>query len=83
MTVRGRWALLGALLVTAIFGANVASGKISNTAFMGDVGEAITLFVAAIFFVIGVICMEDAAKHFNENENGRNDNGQGEGTSRA
>lgn len=80
---RGRWALLGAFVLTMVFGANVASGKINNAAFMGDVAEAIVLFAASIFFVIGVICMEDAANQALENDNGRNDNGQSEGTSRA
>ena len=79
---RGRAALFVALLLTAVFGANVADGKISNSAFMSDVAEAIVLFVASIFFVIGVLHLEDAANQASENGNGRNGNAGREGTSR-
>ena len=79
----GRLALWLALLLTAIFGSNVASGKFNNSVFMTDVAEALILFAASISFVIGVICMENAAKLKSDNDNGRNGNGQQEGTSSA
>ncbi len=79
----GRLALWFALLLTAVFGANVASGKFNNSVFMSDVAEALILFAASIFFVIGVICMEKVRNLKSENDNGRNSNGQQEGTSSA
>ncbi len=78
---RGRAALVCALLLTAIFGANVAEGKLTNTAFMSDVAEAIVLFAASIFFVIGVLHLEGAANQAGENGNGRNSHARQEGTS--
>jgi hypothetical protein len=78
----GRWALLGCLLLLAVFGANIASGKINNELFMSDVGEALTLFAASILFVIGVVRREDAEKKADQDQNGRS-NDDKEGTARA
>lgn len=78
----GRWALLGSLVLVAVFGANIASGKINNELFMSDVGEALTLFVASILFVIGVVRREDAEKKADQNQNGRS-NDDKKGTARA
>jgi hypothetical protein len=77
---RGRAALLFALLLTAIFGVNVAEGKLTNTAFMSDVAEAIVLFAASIFFVIGVLNLEGAANQAGKNGDRRNGHARREGT---
>lgn len=74
---------MAAFLLAVIFSANIASGKIHNSPFMSDVAEAIILFSASIFFVIGVLCLEDAEKQSNQNDNGRNENVQGEGKSHS
>ncbi|MGF1619148.1 MAG: hypothetical protein ACFCUR_00885 [Rhodomicrobiaceae bacterium] len=78
----GRWALFGCLVLVAVFVANIASGKINNELFMSDVGEALTLFAAAILFVIGVVRREDAEKKADQDQNGRSNDDQ-EGTARA
>ncbi len=52
-------------LATIFFGVyvtNVFLGATSDAAFMGDVAEMITLFVAAIFFTIAILKREAAAK---------------------
>lgn len=78
----GRLALIGCLVLLAVFGANIASGKINNELFMSDVGEALTLFAASILFVIGVVRREDAEKKAQKSQNGRSNDDQ-EGTARA
>ncbi len=81
-TPHGRWALFGCLVLVAVFSANIASGKLNNELFMSDVGEAMTLFAAAILFVIGVVRREDAEKKADRDQNGRSEDDQ-EGTARA
>lgn len=47
-----------ALVTFVVFFANVASGAAGAGAFMGDIPEMLTLFAAAILFVIGVLARE-------------------------
>ena len=57
----GRLALIGALLCFLVFFGNVALGAAGAGVFLGDVAEMLTLFAAAILFVIGVLAYEAAA----------------------
>lgn len=62
----GRWALLASAGFFCLYAANVLSGKISTVSDvtiplnLGDVGEFITLFAAAICFVIATLRREAA-----------------------
>ena len=50
--------LLSSLVVFAIFFANVALGAFAGSAFLGDIGEMLVLFVASLLFVVGVLRKE-------------------------
>ncbi|MDJ0859155.1 MAG: hypothetical protein QNI90_04750 [Dinoroseobacter sp.] len=61
---------LGAAIVFfGIYVTNVFLGATSSSAFMGDVAEMLTLFVAAIFFTIAILRREAAAKSQKETQN--------------
>lgn len=79
----GRLSLAFALFLMIVFSANVLGGKLYNNVFMSDVTEAITLFSAAIFFVIGVLRLEKATKICEEISKERELSGEQEGTNRA
>lgn len=53
--------LIGALVCFAIFFTNVALGAARAGVFLGDVAEMLTLFAAAILFVVGILAREKAA----------------------
>ncbi len=54
---------LGAALICfLIYFGNVAMGAAGLGAPLGDVAEMLTLFAATIFFVIGILMREAAAK---------------------
>lgn len=46
----------------AVFIANVVAGALAGAAFLSDVAEMLTLFVATISFVIGTLRRETVAK---------------------
>ncbi|TQV83881.1 hypothetical protein [Denitrobaculum tricleocarpae] len=62
----GRWALLGSAGFFGLYALNVLSGKIASVTDMqslinlGDVGEFVTLFAAAICFVVATLRREAA-----------------------
>jgi len=58
---QGRAALLIAVAVFLIFLSNVALGSARMGTFLDDVGEAVVLFVAVGFFVVGILRAEAAA----------------------
>lgn len=47
-----------ALLLFAVFAANVTLGSARQPVFMNDVEEMLTLFGACIFFVVAVLILE-------------------------
>lgn len=55
-------ALIGALILFAIFAVNVAIGSSGGTAFLDDVGEFLVLSVTTILFVVGILKKEADAK---------------------
>jgi hypothetical protein len=61
---RGRrtMALIGSVILLAVFVLNVALGATSNSAFLGDVGEMLLLLSASILFVIAILKKEADAK---------------------
>lgn len=61
MKSKGRFALLGALILFLVFFGNVAMGAAGLGAPLGDVSEMLTMFAATILFVIGVLSREAAA----------------------
>lgn len=58
MTRHGRPALLAALILFAVFFANVVVGAAGGGAPLNDVAEMLTLFAATILFVAGVLKRE-------------------------
>lgn len=50
--------LVSSIAVFAVFFANVALGAFAGSAFLGDVGEMLVLFAAAILFVIAILKRE-------------------------
>lgn len=50
--------LAASFVVFAIFFANVALGAFAGSAFIGDLGEMIVLFVASILFVVAILKAE-------------------------
>lgn len=58
--------LVSSIAVFAVFFANVAFGAFAGRAFLGDVGEMLVLFVAAILFVIAILKRE--AEETNNND---------------
>ncbi|MEM9393165.1 MAG: hypothetical protein AAGA38_04865 [Pseudomonadota bacterium] len=54
--------LILAAVFFGIYVTNVFLGATSSSAFMGDVAEMVTLFIAAIFFTVAILKREAAAK---------------------
>lgn len=61
MTGNGNAALLGALVLFALFFGNVALGASGVAHRLGGVAEMLVLLASAILFVIGVLGKEAAA----------------------
>lgn len=59
--------LIIALVLFGIYVTNVFLGATSDTAFMTDVPEMVTLFIAAVFFTVGILQREAAAKANDKN----------------
>ena len=55
-----RVALAASLIVFVIFLGNVAFGGAAGSTLLGDVGEAVVLFVAVFFFVVAILLAESA-----------------------
>jgi hypothetical protein len=55
--------LAASIFVFVIYFTNVALGAFANSAFLGDVGEMLVLFVAAILFVVAILKSEAARKN--------------------
>lgn len=62
MTRHGRPALFGALICFVIYFSNVAFGAAGRGVFLGDLGEMLLLFAAAVLFVAGTLTREAEAK---------------------
>ena len=58
----GRIALVGALICFLVFFSSVAAGAAGFGVLFDDVPEMLTLFVAALLFVAGVLMLEAAEK---------------------
>ncbi|MBW4709173.1 hypothetical protein KX928_15380 [Roseobacter sp. YSTF-M11] len=50
--------LAASIVVFVIYFANVVLGAFAGSAFLGDVGEMLVLFVAAILFVVAILKRE-------------------------
>lgn len=50
--------LWAAVVVFAVFFANVALGAFASAAFLGDIGEMVVLFAASILFVAAILRRE-------------------------
>lgn len=50
--------LIGSFVVFAVFFLNVALGAFADAAFLGDLGEMLVLFGAAILFVVAILKKE-------------------------
>lgn len=57
-----------AAILFAIFFANVCLGAFTGNAFMGDVGEMLTLLAASIAFVAAILKAETKAKQEQQTE---------------
>ncbi|MFC6637763.1 hypothetical protein GV827_05795 [Sulfitobacter sp. JBTF-M27] len=57
--------LAASIVVFAIYFANVALGAFAGSAFLGDVGEMLVLFVASILFVVAILKAEADRKNKN------------------
>lgn len=57
--------LAAALVVFVVYFSNVALGAFAGSAFLGDVGEMLVLFVAAILFVVAILIKEADRKNKN------------------
>ncbi len=55
--------LAASIVVFAVYFANVVLGAYANSAFLGDVGEMLVLFGAAILFVVAILKREAARKN--------------------
>jgi len=66
MSGKGRLPLIGALICFLAFFGNVTLGAAGLGAPLGDVAEMLTLFLACLLFVAGVLQREAAAKHAEE-----------------
>lgn len=66
-------ALWGALLVFSVFALNVVLGSAGRVAFLGDVGEMLTLAAASILFVMAILKREAEAREtaHRERQSGR------------
>lgn len=54
--------LIASLVLFTVFFSNVALGAARLGTFLGDLAQMLTLFAAAILFVVGVLARETAAK---------------------
>ena len=68
MANRGTVVLILALVLFLAFFANVSSGAAGQGVVLGDVAEMLTLFGAAILFVIGVLLREAADRRENKTD---------------
>lgn len=50
--------LAASAIVFAVYFANVALGAFARASFLGDVGEMLVLFAAAILFVVAILKKE-------------------------
>lgn len=57
-----RAALGTALVLFLAFFVNVAFSRSDQPLLLGDIGEAVTLFIAMAFFVVGILFAESEAK---------------------
>ncbi len=57
--------LAASILVFVVYFTNVALGAFMGNAFLGDVGEMLVLFTAAIFFVVAILQKEADRKRKN------------------
>lgn len=57
-----------ALILFAIFGANVVLGSVGAGGFLGDVPEMLTLLAASIAFVAAILQREAAEKRSKEQQ---------------
>lgn len=56
-------ALVLAALLFAVFAANVVMGSLGGSAFLGDVGEMLTLLAASVAFVAAILRREANEKN--------------------
>ncbi|MBD3662349.1 hypothetical protein [Sulfitobacter aestuariivivens] len=60
--------LISSFIVFAVFFLNVALGAFANSAFLGDVGEMLVLFLASVLFVVAILKKEaDRSKNDDSN----------------
>lgn len=57
--------LAASCIVFVIYFANVVMGAFAQSAFLGDVGEMLVLFVATILFVVAILKKEAARNQKN------------------
>jgi hypothetical protein len=55
-------ALLGSLIIFAIFALNVGLGAAGGAVFLSDIGEFLVLTAAAVLFVVAILKKEATAK---------------------
>jgi uncharacterized membrane protein YoaK (UPF0700 family) len=58
--------LAASVVVFVVYFSNVALGAFAGNAFLGDVGEMLVLFVAAILFVVAILQKEAERKRKND-----------------
>ena len=58
--------LIGSAVVFAVFFTNVALGAFADSAFLGDVGEMLVLFLASLLFVVAILKKEADRKAKND-----------------
>ncbi len=68
MANRGTVALILALILFLAFFANVSAGAAGQGVVLGDIAEMLTLFGAAVLFVIGVLLREAADRRENKSD---------------
>lgn len=61
--------LFASIAVFAVYFANVVLGAFVGNAFLGDVGEMLVLFVAAILFVVAILQKEAARDQKRDQKN--------------
>ena len=57
--------LAASVIVFVVYFGNVALGAFGGSAFLGDVGEMVVLFVASILFVVAILQKEADRKNKN------------------
>ncbi|WP_146347815.1 hypothetical protein [Falsiphaeobacter marinintestinus] len=60
--------LILALLLFAVFGANVVLGSLGMGGFLGDVSEMLIMLAASIAFVVAILQKETAEKKSKEQQ---------------